>query len=78
MKERINKVLKETFPSISTIEIDGDWGPDNIEEWDSLNHLNMVLALDQEFNITLEFDEVLSIEKIKDIYELIGKKVEDE
>ena len=63
LKKRVHAVIIRTFDSING-EIDENWGPDNIDEWDSLNHLNMVLAFDQEFNITLEFDEVLSIEKI--------------
>ena len=70
-------MIIRTFDSING-EIDENWGPDNIDEWDSLNHLNLVLSIEQEFNISLEFSEVLSIEKILDIYELIDKKENNE
>ena len=73
MKAKIDNLLKNIFTSING-EIDEDWGPDDIKEWDSLNHLNMVLDIEKQFNISLEFEEVLSIEKIKHIYEIIEKK----
>ncbi len=41
--------------------------PDSIESWDSLNHLNMVLALEQELSVQFspeEMEELLSIELI--------------
>ena len=63
----------DVFPSING-KIDDNCGPNEIEEWDSLNHLNLVMALSEEFNISLEFEEVLSIEKIGDIYPLIEKR----
>ena len=73
MKTKIDNLLKNIFPSING-EIDENWGPDDIKEWDSLNHLNMVLDIEKQFNISLELEEVLSIEKIKHIYEIIEKK----
>ena len=33
------------------------------------------LALEEKFNITLDIEEIFSIEKIEDIYELIRKRV---
>jgi len=39
--------------------------PDNIESWDSLHHLSLVLALEQEFNVQFspeEIEQLLSME----------------
>jgi acyl carrier protein len=39
--------------------------PDTIETWDSLHHLNFVVALEQEFNVQFspeEIEQLLSIE----------------
>jgi acyl carrier protein len=41
--------------------------PDNIETWDSIQHLNMVLALEQEFGVEFtpeEIEQMLSLELI--------------
>lgn len=46
--------------------------PDSIESWDSLNHLNLVLALEQELNIQFspeEIEQLLSIELIASLVE---------
>jgi acyl carrier protein len=42
-----------------------DSSPDNIANWDSLQHLNLVLALEQEFNVQFtpeEIEQILSVE----------------
>jgi acyl carrier protein len=39
--------------------------PDTIANWDSLQHLNLVLALEQEFNVQFtpeEIEQILSVE----------------
>lgn len=73
MKNRIDKVLKEVFPSIDS-EIEENWGPDNIEGWDSMGHLNLVVVLGERFSISIDFEEVMSIETIGDIYTLLNNK----
>lgn len=46
--------------------------PDTVESWDSLHHLELVLALEQEFGIQIspeEIEQLLSIELIADLME---------
>ncbi len=33
--------------------ITDDLSPDTVDTWDSLNHINLISALEQEFNLTL-------------------------
>jgi len=73
IQERIQKVLSLVFISHNG-HFPDEWGPNEIEEWDSMNHLNMVMALGEEFDITLEFEEVLAIEKVGDIFLILEKK----
>ncbi len=73
IKKQVHDVVARTFVSING-DIDDNWGPEQIADWDSLNHLNLVMAIGEEFEISLEFEEVLSIEKIKDIYTIIKKR----
>ena len=72
-KKIVNEILFEVFPTLDE-EINMSWGPNQIQDWDSLNHLNMVMALSQKFDITLEFEEVLSIETIGDIFRVLNEK----
>ena len=42
--------LKETVVTLET-------SPDNVQNWDSLQHLNLIIALEQEFGISIAPDE---------------------
>ena len=41
--------------------INNDSSPDTIENWDSVNHMNLVLALEQAFGISFEPDEIIEM-----------------
>ncbi|MFL5733182.1 MAG: acyl carrier protein [Chloroflexia bacterium] len=52
--------------------------PETIPTWDSLNHLNLVMALESEFGISLSIDETLemgSVALIRDIARKHGAEV---
>tara|TARA_B100000315_G_scaffold232285_1_gene244394 strand:- start:97 stop:336 length:240 start_codon:yes stop_codon:yes gene_type:complete len=73
LEKSVFEVLIEVFPSLNG-QIDYDWGPNNIKEWDSLNHLNLIMSLNEKFSIELEFEDVLSIETVGDIFSILKKK----
>ena len=46
-------------------EIQPQSNPDTVESWDSINHLNLVMAIEQEFGIELdpeEIEQMMSVE----------------
>jgi acyl carrier protein len=56
--------LKEVFKNIFQIEISSIndlTSVDTVEKWDSLKHLNLVLALEEAFNITFTEEESVEI-----------------
>ena len=59
-------------------EFKEEWGPDDIENWDSMTHLNMVMALGDEFKIDLDFNEVMEIVTVGDIYKILNRKETNE
>ena len=46
----------------------------DISNWDSINNLKLIIVLEKEFKIKLEFDEIFTVVKIGDIYNLLSKK----
>ena len=38
----------------------------DVEQWDSVNHLRLVLELEQEFGVTLPDEDVVTIESLQD------------
>ena len=53
---------------IDVNSISNDSSPDNIESWDSVTHINLIIALEEEFEIELTPEdaiEMLSVNLIK-------------
>ena len=45
----------------------------NIKKWDSLNHVNLILAMESKFNIKIEPDEVVDLISYKKILTFLKK-----
>ena len=69
----VDNIISDVF-EIEVSDIDYSMTPDDIEKWDSLGNLILINTIEFEFKITLELEEIFSIEKIEDIYELLRKR----
>ena len=49
--------------------------PDQVEKWDSVQHLNLVLALEDKYGIVFEPDEMEQMRNLGDIASLVGTKL---
>ncbi len=57
---RLKQVMARIF-GVDVSAIGDDASPDTIENWDSLRHMNLVLALEEEFGIELTDDQTVEI-----------------
>jgi acyl carrier protein len=56
-----NAKIKQVMSAVFEIPVESitDYSSsDNIENWDSLRHLNLILALEEEFGVSIPDDEV--------------------
>lgn len=60
---------------VPVAEIGPDSSPESIATWDSVHHLNLVLALEQEFNLQFEPEEIDQIGNVGQIVQLVSRKV---
>ncbi len=70
VKNVVSAVLNVPFSSISISSSNK-----NVKNWDSLNIINLMIALESEFGITLEVDEaaeLISVEKIMSVLKTKG------
>ena len=72
LKKRIRDVMSAVF-AIDPTEIAEDAGPGVIENWDSLRHMTLVLALEEEFNIRFQDEMIEQLLSLK-LIELILKE----
>ncbi|HLP62694.1 MAG TPA: acyl carrier protein [Candidatus Deferrimicrobium sp.] len=73
MNQRLEKVIRGVFP-IETETIDENWTSDDIPDWDSVGHLNLIMEIQKEFAIKIEIEEMFEIEKLGDINKLLEKR----
>ena len=50
MSEAIKRVMAQVL-QIDAERIDADTSPESVERWDSLKHMQLILALEDEFGI---------------------------
>lgn len=75
MEDRIKNVMAAVF-DLSPDKISDDSSPHEITAWDSIKHLNLVLALEEEFDIRFEEAEIPSLVNFKIIAATIRAYVE--
>ena len=46
---------------------------ENLEEWDSLVHLQMIAEVEEHFNIKIPFEDIINIHKIADFLKYIER-----
>ena len=48
---------------------------DDIEDWDSLNHINLVASIQREFGIRFKLGELEALQNVGEMIELIVQKL---
>lgn len=72
--DRLKNVFKEVF--VDDYEITENTTADDIEEWDSMAQINLVKALEDEFKVSLDLNEISDLENIGALGTLLEKKSE--
>ncbi len=63
---------------LSYDEVTFDTGPSNTASWDSFGQMNLVLNIEKEFGITLEFDEIFRILSTRTLLEVVEEKLNED
>jgi acyl carrier protein len=73
--DRVRRVAADVLET-SAEKITLDSSPETIDTWDSVHHLNLVLALEQEFDLQFEPEEIDQMKDVRHIMEILGSKVQ--
>lgn len=57
MEEKLKQIMSQVF-EVPIEEITENTSPDTVEKWDSLQHMNLILALEEAFNVTFSSEEI--------------------
>jgi acyl carrier protein len=69
--EKLLKIFREVFDD-PNIEISSS--NESIDNWDSFSHMDLILSLENEFEITFTNDEIVEMLNIKKIFEILKTK----
>lgn len=72
---KLEKLLKKTF-QIEEINLDSSM--DDIPEWDSFKHIELIISIEEEFKIKLEYTDTTEMTSIPIIKSKILKLLNDE
>ena len=59
--------LRQTIAAVLGVDpsdIDDDSSPDSVATWDSLNHLNLVMAIETEYGISLTAEDAMDMRNV--------------
>lgn len=70
-EQRVREVMASVF-GIPAASIPADASADSIEQWDSLGHMNLCLAIEEEFGVSLDGAQVAAMTSFASIMEAVG------
>lgn len=73
MRERIKQVMAATF-QVPAAEIPNDASIDEFPKWDSVGHLELMLAMELEFSLTIPTDAMLDLLWLEGIEDYLREK----
>lgn len=77
-EEQIQSEVQDVFRRVfgdSTLTVTQTTTQDDIEAWDSLEHINILSIIEQKYNVKFDLSEVMEIKSAGDIMDLVAQKV---
>jgi acyl carrier protein len=71
--EMLEPLFREVFDDPS-ITLRRDTSADDIEEWDSLTHMNLVMAVELRFRVKFALGELQTLKNVGEMLDLINRK----
>ena len=71
---RVEEIFREEL-ELEDLVLNDETTADDVEEWDSLSHIQLVVALEKGFGIKFTSKEILSWDKVGDLIDNIEKKL---
>lgn len=72
--ERLNEVFRDVFDD-ETITVDENTTANDIEDWDSLEHINLMAVVESEFGIKFSMGQVVTMKNVGEMADIILQKL---
>ncbi len=71
---RVNVIFKDVLDNDSIVVVEKTTAPD-IEEWDSLSHIQLIVAIEKHFKIRFTAGEIQSFKNVGEMCDGILKRI---
>ena len=68
--ETLNEVFRDVFDDPS-ITVEDSTTSEDVEGWDSLEHINLIAAVEQEFGVKFNMGQVVSMKNVGEMVDII-------
>lgn len=73
LSEKVFEVFKKVFPNEKNISLETTI--DDIGNWDSLNHIMLIVELEKQLDIKFDLFEIIELRDVKGIIEHVSSKI---
>ena len=73
--QQLNLIFQTVFEN-ERLEIDENSNTNNVENWDSLKHIELIINIEEEFNFKFSATDIQKINDVKSIINVILSKKE--
>ena len=73
VKNRLTKVFRDVFDD-DDIELTDDTTADDIEAWDSLEHITLISSVEKEFKMRFTMKEVSGMKNVGEMMNIIAER----
>lgn len=67
---RLTSVFRDVFDD-ETIELTDETTSEDIEDWDSFEHINLVVAVEEEFSFKIPMGKVVTMKNVGEMVDII-------
>jgi len=72
--QKLTDVFRDIFDD-PTLEIDEKTTADDIDDWDSITHINLIAAVEKAFKISFNTKDVKGLANVGDFMQLIASRM---
>ena len=73
--EQLNEVFRDVFDD-DTIEVNDQTTSRDIEDWDSLEHINLIAAIETQFGMKFTMGQVVTMKKVGEMVDIISSQIQ--
>ncbi len=70
---KLQNILADVF-ELRPQQILSNLRREDVDNWDSLKQMDLVLSLERAYDLSLTFDEIIAIQSVQDILDLLAAK----